>query len=112
MEGRMSRVVDFTAGAAPYAKQLGWKVLLLAPGLKVPYFSKDRGGSGVHGATSDVDVIREWGRICPHGNIGIACGDQSGIIVVDVDPRNGGSASLAALAAKGLVLPLAPRQHT
>ena len=32
--------------------------------------------------------------------------------MVDVDPRNGGDASLAALAAKGRVLPPGPRQRT
>jgi len=91
---------------------VGWKLLLLAPGSKVPYFSKDRGGNGVHDATSDVAKIREWGATCPNGNIGVACGDVSGISVVDVDPRNGGDASLVALAAEGRVLPPCPRQRT
>lgn len=104
--------VDFTAGALPYAEQLGWKVFLLAPGLKVPYFAKQRGGNGVHDATLDPDQIRAWGQVCPHGNVGVACGKQSAIVVVDVDPRNGGDASLAALAAKGRVLPPGPRGRT
>jgi len=104
--------IDFPSGALPYAERLGWKVLLLAPGWKLPYVPKQHGGRGVHDATSDLEQIVKWGKLCPHGNIGIACGPASGILVVDVDPRNGGSASLASLAATGRVLPLAPRQRT
>jgi bifunctional DNA primase/polymerase-like protein len=104
--------VDFTSEALRYAELLGWKVLLLAPGCKLPYISKQRGGNGVHDATSDPDQIVKWGKLCPNGNIGIASGPASGIVVVDVDPRNGGGASLASLAAKGRVLPSAPRQRT
>jgi hypothetical protein len=33
----------------------------------------------------------------PEANIGIACGRESGIVVVDVDPRNGGEESLVKL---------------
>jgi Bifunctional DNA primase/polymerase, N-terminal len=105
-------VTVFTEGALSYAERLGWKLLLLAPGAKVPFFSKGRGGNGVHDATSDLAKIREWGLTCPSGNIGVACGDVSGIAVVDVDPRNGGDATLAALAAKGRVLPPCPCQRT
>jgi Bifunctional DNA primase/polymerase, N-terminal len=111
MERLLSRV-DFTAGALPYAERLGWKVLLLAPGRKLPFLSKAKGGIGVHDATSKPDQIRAWGRICPNGNIAVACGEASGIIVVDVDPRHGGDASLVTLAAKGRVLPTGPRQRT
>ena len=98
MEGLVK--VDFITGALPYAEQLGWKVLLLAPRWKVPYCPKGSGGSGVHDATTNVGQLREWGKVCPHGNIGIACGAASGTVVIDVDPRNGGDESLAALAAK------------
>jgi hypothetical protein len=104
--------VDFVAPALPYAERLGWKVLLLGPGSKLPFFSKEKGGSGVHDATSNPDQIRAWGRICPDGNIGIACGEASGIVAVDIDPRNGGEVSIRALAAKGNPFPKAPRQRT
>ena len=104
--------VDFVAGALPYAERLGWKVLLLAPGSKLPFFSKEKGGNGVHDATSDPDQIRAWGKVCPAGNVGIACGEASGIVVLDIDPRNGGDVSIRALAAKGHPFPKAPRQRT
>jgi hypothetical protein len=102
---------SFVAGALPYV-DLGWKVLLLAPGSKLPFFSKEKGGNGVHDATSDPVQIRTWGRLCRAGNIGIACGEASGIVVIDIDPRNGGDASIRALATKGHPFPQAPRQRT
>ena len=94
--------VDFLSGALPYAEKLGWHVLLLEPGWKVPFLSKRRGGKGVYDATSDPDRLRHMARLCPGGNIGAACGPDSGFVVLDVDPRNGGDVSIRALAAAGL----------
>lgn len=45
---------------------------------------------GVHEATTDKTAIRDWWRQWPDANVGIATGKASGIIVVDIDPRNGG----------------------
>jgi hypothetical protein len=104
--------VDFTAGALSYAETLGWKVVLLGPGGKLPYLSKAEGGKGVHDASSDPEQIRAWGRLCPNGNIGVACGEASGIVVLDVDPRNGGNATIRAHAAKGHPFPKGPRART
>jgi hypothetical protein len=39
----------------------------------------------VRDATSDPDQIRAWGSICPDGNVGIACGEASGIVMLDVN---------------------------
>ena len=103
--------MDFTTAALRYV-DLGWKVLLLAAGSKLPFLSKEKGGRGVHDASADPDQLRSWGNICPTGNIGIACGDASAIVVVDVDPRNGGDTSIRALVAKGHPFPTAPRQRT
>jgi hypothetical protein len=103
--------VDFVAGALPYAEQLGWKLLLLGPGGKLPFIPKAQGGNGVHDASSDPNQIRAWGKLCAGGNIGIACGEASGIVVVDVDPRNGGKVSIRALFARHR-FPVAPRART
>jgi len=46
-------------------------------------------------ATTDLHVLRDWfagGRF----NIGVVCG-VSNVVVIDIDPRNGGDASFAAL---------------
>jgi len=45
-------------------------------------------------ATTDPAKIRSWWDSYPLANIGVACGRQSGIVVLDVDPRNGGNRSL------------------
>ncbi len=48
---------------------------------------------GVHSASKDPAVIRRWFEVAPHLNIGLACGEPSGFIAVDIDPRDGGDAT-------------------
>jgi len=45
---------------------------------------------GVNSATNDPKVIRDWWRRAPLANIGVATGPVSGLVVLDLDPRNGG----------------------
>jgi len=52
---------------------------------------------GVHDATTDQRIIRDWWDRWPWANIGIATGARSGLVVIDVDPRSGGDDSLAQL---------------
>lgn len=66
----------------------GWHVLPLLPNDKRP-----ASAHGVHDATTDLDKIRAWWAQNPNYNIGIAAGEKSGIVVFDIDPRNGGSES-------------------
>jgi hypothetical protein len=42
-----------------------------------------------------VPVVEDWWRQWPAANIGVVTGGVSGVVVLDVDPRNGGDASLA-----------------
>ena len=72
----------------------GWPVLPLAPGGKVPATQH-----GVHDASTDPERIRAWWEANPQANIGIAAGVRSGLMVLDVDPRNGGDDSWARLVA-------------
>jgi hypothetical protein len=48
---------------------------------------------GVKDATIDPEQITRWWAQNPDFNIGIAAGERSGIIVFDIDPRNGGDNS-------------------
>ena len=52
---------------------------------------------GVKDATTDEATIREWWSKWPDANIGVATGEASGLLVLDIDPRNGGADSLADL---------------
>ena len=54
---------------------------------------------GVHDATKDPTEVTALWRKFPEANIGLQTGLASGFIVLDVDPRNGGDASLAELEA-------------
>jgi len=66
----------------------GWFVLPVVPNGKVPATAH-----GVNDATTDPEQIKRWWTQNPNLNIGIACGSASGIVVFDIDPRNGGDAS-------------------
>jgi hypothetical protein len=66
---------------------------------------------GCNDATNDLDALRKRWRRNPDANIGVHCG-RSGICAIDIDPRNGADASIAALTAKGLVFPRTLRAVT
>lgn len=55
---------------------------------------------GVNDATTKNEQIESWWANNPDANIGIATGSRSGIIVLDIDPRNGGNKSLKRLKEK------------
>lgn len=44
-------------------------------------------------ATTNPDMITAWWKQWPDANVGILCGRASGIVVLDIDPRNGGNES-------------------
>lgn len=67
--------------------------------------------NGWKNATTDVEQLKRWWRQAPQSNIGIACG-PSHLVVVDVDPRNGGDHSLAELEREHGPMADTPRQLT
>ena len=76
--------------ALRYAAQ-GWHVLPVIPEGKAPLTPH-----GLKDATTDPKLIKAWWCKWPDANVGIACG-PSGLVVVDIDPRNGGSKTAAIL---------------
>lgn len=86
--------------AAFYLTSFGWKVFPLAEGQKIPAIPQRFGGKGCLDATDDEDIIGKWATLYPRANIGLACGKASGVLVIDLDPRNGSDESIAKLAAK------------
>ncbi|MBM4275662.1 MAG: DNA primase [Deltaproteobacteria bacterium] len=46
--------------------------------------------AGRNSATTAPETIRRWWGRCPQASIGIVTGLESGLLVMDVDPRNGG----------------------
>jgi len=53
--------------------------------------------NGVKGATTDINTIKKWWVDWYYANIGIATGKESGIVVLDIDPKNGGFESFKGL---------------
>jgi len=58
---------------------------------------------GHHDATTSEDVIREWWATDPDAGIGVSLYD-SGLLALDIDPRNGGREALDAIEAEHGVL--------
>jgi hypothetical protein len=96
----------FAKAAAPYLA-LGWRVLPLRKEWKAPLI-KD----WVAAASNDLTVVAGWDAKFPDCNIGLATGAESGVVVLDIDPRNGGHLTLNKLAAHGYLLPPCPEVRT
>ena len=71
----------------------------------MPAISTSKGGNGHLDATHDAAQIEEWAANYPNANVGVCTGEPSGIMVIDVDPRNDGDKTLAALEAEHGRLP-------
>lgn len=114
--------------ALDYAKRFGWYLLPLHSidldtghcTCKDPkcYGSKNegkhpriRGGQGLAEASNDETTIRSWWSRWPGANIGLACG-KSGLVVVDIDPRNDGDNTLHHLETIHGKLPETPCSNT
>ncbi|MBU4357349.1 MAG: bifunctional DNA primase/polymerase [Proteobacteria bacterium] len=66
---------------------------------------------GLKDATTDKKVIAAWWQKWPNANVAILTGKESGIMVVDIDPRNGGDVSLKKLERLGN-FPITPTAFT
>ncbi len=101
----MAKVID---AALEYAAR-GWKVFPLQANTKIPY----PGTNGVKDATDNTDTIRSWWQVHPDANVGLACGEPSGVWVVDVDVgHKDGVDGFASLAGHNITLPETCRQDT
>lgn len=61
--------------------------------------------NGVLNASADLQQITQWWALWPDANIGIATGETSGVIVLDVDAGKGGMDSLTNLEARNGNIP-------
>ncbi len=59
-----------------------------------------RTAHGFKDATRDPAQTQKWWKKWPDANIGVPTGPLSGLLVIDIDPRNGGDSSLDALVFK------------
>jgi putative DNA primase/helicase len=84
------------AEAALWYASRGIPVFPLLPRSKHPR----EGSHGFKDATCDLEQVRAWWRENPQYNIGIPCGEKSGLLVLDIDPRHGGDAVVEGWIAK------------
>lgn len=83
----------------------GFHVLAVAKGEKRP--DKLLAPNGFKDATRELETAAGWWTVKPQANLGIACGAEYGLVVLDVDTKNGapGVATLAELVREGLIPP-------
>jgi uncharacterized protein (DUF927 family) len=84
----LESTVSLLDSALYYAKELGWCVFPVHVS-KIPAI-KDWPNE----ATTDEQKIRAWWKENPNYNIAILTGERSGIVAMDIDPRNGGTEML------------------
>ncbi|MEM1132751.1 MAG: phage/plasmid primase, P4 family [Pseudomonadota bacterium] len=82
---------SFASAAIDYAKR-GLPVVALRPRSKIPATRH-----GKNDATTNVEQIESWYEEDGSRNVGILTGEQSRLIVVDIDPRNDGDTSFERL---------------
>ena len=94
----MTQHHDNTPAAALALAERGWPVLPCAAFGKSPLTEH-----GKDDASTDPGLIRAWWERWPNANVGVRPPD--GVVVIDVDTRNGGGANLRALMAEHGALP-------
>lgn len=82
----------------------GFHIFPLAEGTKVPAI---KGGNGCKDATNNPEKIAQWAEEYPRSNIGIATGEKSDLIAIDIDVKGdvNGFRTLELLQNDGLILP-------
>lgn len=71
-----------------------------------------RPGAWQKKASTDVEQVDRWWNRDPQNNVGIATGGEAGLVVLDIDPKDGGFESLDNLLATYGRLPTTPTAET
>mgnify|MGYP005853076027 CR=1 FL=1 len=88
--------------------RLGWSVFPVEPGGKRPLLRWQVDQY----RRADVPEIAEWFRRWPHANIAVVTGIVSALVVLDLDPQHGATASLEQLDRQHGPLPETVEAHT
>ncbi|GGB42488.1 hypothetical protein GCM10011409_20080 [Lentibacillus populi] len=86
--------------AIAYSQMLHWKVFPIHYKSKIPITEH-----GFKDATDNIDQIKKWWEEHPDGGIGLPTGKINNLVVMDIDPRNGGNISLERLIDENEELP-------
>src|SRR2546422_5449280 len=101
--------------ALTYLRQ-GWSVVPVIPNEKRPFIKWKEFQSRL----ASEDEVRRWWTVYPNARIGLVLGELSGVVVADVDPRNGGDSAgflaahpteLVSESGGGRLPPLSPPAH-
>lgn len=78
------------AGVAKAYANRDWMIFPLAPGSKATHRGS-RGYRDAHGGEKWAEALAAYFAAWPADNIGLACGIGGSPVVIDIDPKNGGS---------------------
>lgn len=98
--------MDFLEQALIYCS-MGFKIIPLKPMSKEAFTPH-----GVYDATDNLEQIKEWASQISSANMGLGCGPESGVCVLDVDKHHGGDKKLADLIKKNGDFPKCPMSLT
>ena len=89
MATHLTETPPLLSAARQYTSR-GWRVIPLAPRSKTPR----RGSRGYLDGATDPETLEGWWEENEDLNVAIVTGPDSGLVVLDIDLRNGGDASL------------------
>lgn len=101
--------MNLLESALSYAN-IGWHIFPCQPNSKKPMTKH-----GCNDASIDPNQICSWWGGQPQANIGLACGNKSGVHVIDIDVKESGEngwESLEILTKEGFIIPATVRQDT
>lgn len=98
------------AQAAVHYGTYGHRIFPICPETKMPLVGK----GGFHNATTNKRQIESWWKRWPNAIIGVACGGDSRLVILDIDVKNGknGPSQLKVLELMYGKLPKGPILHT
>lgn len=76
------------SAAIAYSQMLKWSIFPIHYKTKIPITQH-----GFKDATNDIEQIKSWWTKYPNAGIGLPTGEINDVLVIDVDPRNGGGIS-------------------
>ena len=89
------------AAALKYASEKNWSIIALSPNTKIPIKDSLLQPNGSLSATTDPDTITKLFTTYPKAGVGVVCGSESDLTVVDLDSKE----TLGHLKEAGLTLP-------
>src|SRR6516162_8902356 len=78
--------------ALTYARDFNWYVFPVPAGTRASHKNQEQYGTPWGQTNDPCEILQDWSQ-WPNANIGLPCGQQNGVFVVDVDTKDGHSSN-------------------